>query len=766
MRARERVEKHRRSPRFAPPETQVVNRASDGASLVHEAKSSPWRERGWLATALALQTATFLAYRPAWYGGLLWDDDGHITPPELRGMDGLWRIWFDVGATQQYYPLLHSFFWLFHRAWGDSTLGYHLASIFLHALSAWMVALILRRLQIPGSVLAAVVFALHPVHVESVAWLSELKNTLSGAFYLSAALCYIGFDSSRRPGTYAAALVLFVCALLSKTVTATLPVALLIVFWWQRGHVRWRRDILPLAPFFALAAVAGLMTVWVEQTLIGADKIGIALSIWDRIALAGRAVWFYAGKLVWPADLMFIYPKWNIDAGTLVQWLYPLALAALLVALWTLRRRWRAPLAATMYFVVTLAPALGFVDVFPFRYSYVADHFQYLASLGPIALIAGTVVTIVSTWWPHTTRIELIASASLALPLAAMTWAHSHDYRDAGQLYRATIAANPSAWLAHNNLGVLLQHEGRLDEARAAYDAALKIEPEAYEAHQNLAILLLQLARHEDVIRHADAALAIRPDNPAAYNARGSAQLRLGRADAAIASYREALRLRPEYPEAAANLGAALDASGSPDAAVSEYARVVALDPSATDARYRLADALRRAGRLPEAIREYREVLERDPSLVAARNDLGVALEAAGLFGEALAMFQQVRDQSPPSARIETVIGRLLMLTGQVQRAEQHFVTALKLEADYGAAHRNYADLLTRTGRAAAALEHYRTALRAQPDSPETRTNYGVALAQLGQYDAAAAQFREALRLRPDFALAQENLNALTRSSR
>ena len=192
---------------------------------------------------------TLVAYYPAWHGGLLWDDDAHITRVDLRSFEGLWRIWFDVGATQQYYPVTHSAFWVLYRLFGDATLGYHLVNISLHATSAFLFAVILRRLAVPGAVLAAFIFALHPVHVESVAWITELKNTLSGVFYLGAALAYLRFDADRRRQSYALALVLFALALLSKTVTATLPAALLVVFWWQRGALRWRQDVLPLAPF-------------------------------------------------------------------------------------------------------------------------------------------------------------------------------------------------------------------------------------------------------------------------------------------------------------------------------------------------------------------------------------------------------------------------------------------------------------------------------------------------------------------------------------
>ncbi len=343
------------------------------------------RVRFWW-TAVLIVGLTLVAYWPALQGKPLWDDDAHLTKPELQSISGLGRIWTDPHATQQYYPLLHSAFWFEHAAFGDATLGYHLANVLLHATDAILLVLILTRLGIPGAPLAGLLFAVHPVCVESVAWISEQKNTLSLAFYLLSALAYLKFDAlrGRRQASryYALALVLFVFALLAKTVTATLPAALLVVFWWQRGRLGWKRDVLPLVPWFALAAVCGAVTAVVERKLIGAEGAQFDLTLVERCLLAGRVVWFYLGKLVWPADLAFIYRRWNVgaDAGA---WTLALAAAALLTAaLWLVRGRSRGPLAAWLFFVGSLFPALGFFNVYPFVFSFVADHFQYLACIG------------------------------------------------------------------------------------------------------------------------------------------------------------------------------------------------------------------------------------------------------------------------------------------------------------------------------------------------------------------------------------------------
>ena len=248
--------------------------------------------------------ATFLAYLPAVHGGFLWDDEGHVTKPELQSFHGLVRIWGEVGATQQYYPLLHSAFWVEHRLWGDSLVGYHLMNLLLHAGAACLVVAIMRRLALPGAGLAGLLFALHPVCVESVAWISEQKNTLSAVFYLGAMLAYLHFDRDRRRSHYYLALGLFLLALLSKTVTATLPAALLVIFWWQRARLDWRRDVLPLAPWLLLGACGGLFSAWMERTIIGAGGAEFALTPVQRGLVAGRAICFYLGKLAWPASTL------------------------------------------------------------------------------------------------------------------------------------------------------------------------------------------------------------------------------------------------------------------------------------------------------------------------------------------------------------------------------------------------------------------------------------------------------------------------------
>jgi len=499
---------------------------------------------------LLLIGLAFLVYAPALNGRFLWDDDAHVTRPELRSVEGLRRIWFEPGATQQYYPLLHSAFWIEHRLWGDQVLGYHAVNVFLHATSATLLLLILWKLGIEPGWLAAALFVVHPVSVESVAWISELKNTLSLTFLLASLCLYLDFDRDRRTSRYLAAFALFVLGLLTKTVVATLPGVILVVLWWQRGRLSWRRDIAPLAPWFALAAAAGFVTAAIERSMLGADGAAFNWSMGERLVLAGRAAWFYLGQLLWPSRLLFVYPRWELTAAW--PWpLAPLGAAAVLLACFVLRLRWRAPLAVALIYLGTLFPALGFVNVYPFVFSFVADHFAYVPSIVVIVAVASAV------WrWPLARSRWLqrsIAAGAIAL-LAVLAWRQCTVYADAETLYRTTLEANPSCYLCLNNLGTLAVERGDTNAAIEQFDAALRVQPQAAETHNNLANLLMQRGDTTQAIEHYRRSLASAPRNVIARTNLGLALTRVGRLQEARSEFEEALRIMPGYGPAAQNL--------------------------------------------------------------------------------------------------------------------------------------------------------------------------------------------------------------------
>ena len=606
----------------------------------------------WTLLLAALLVFTALIYQPAWHGTLVWDDPAHVTRPELRSPGGLSRIWLEPGATQQYYPLTHSAFWVQAWLWGDATTGYHVVNIALHATAAWLLALLLMRLGVPGAVLAAVLFAAHPVHVESVAWISELKNTLSAVFFLGAALVYLRWDGDRQMRLYVAAALLFVCALLAKTVTATLPAALLVVFWWRRGTLSWPRDVRPLLPFFAVGVAAAAMTAWMERVHIGAKGVEFALSPMDRVLVAGRAFWFYLSKLLWPSDLMFVYPRWEIDARAAWQWAFPIAAMLVVAGAWFVRRRSRAPLAVLLLFAGLLFPALGFVNVFPFRYSFVADHFQYHASMSVIAAAAAGIVLLLRRWTGS--RGAVAAPMLLVALLALLAWRQAHDYVSAEALYRATLARNPDAWLAHNNLARILIDSGRVAQARSHLEAAVRLNPRIPEHHANLGRLELQDGRIDAALASFDRALALAANLPNVHSDRGVALLRRGDIIGALHAFDRALALAPDHPEALRNSadayterGIARMRRGERAAAIGDFEQAVRRRPDDSGAAAMLAQAhhehaiaLHQSGRRAEALEQFSAAARLAPDDPALRNDAGVALLEAGRIAEAVAEFE------------------------------------------------------------------------------------------------------------------------------
>ena len=517
----------------------------------------------WLG--LLLLTLIVLAYSPALTGGYLWDDDAHVTRTALRSWDGLRAIWFNLHATQQYYPLLHSAFWIEARLWGDEVLGYHLVNILQHFLAASLLVVLCRKLEIKGAWIAGFLFALHPVQVESVAWISEQKNTLSLVFYLLAAITYVRFDQRRTARTYAAALFFFACALLTKTVTATLPATLLVLFWWKRGRIDWRRDVGPLLPWFAMAAAGGLFTAWVEHFVIGAEGAEFNLGAMERVLLAGRVVCFYFWKLIWPVDLIFNYPHWGVSAGAAWQYLFTGGLVVLTALLWRLRAWSRAPLASLFIFSGSLFPVLGFFNVYPFRYSYVADHFQYLASIAIVvpvaAMLSGLSHRAPTAVGRRAVRLGVVAIVAL---LAVLTWQQSRMYRDAETLYRVTIDRNPDSWMAHNNLGrILSRGTRRMPEAIPHFEAVLRLKPDHARAHYSLAVDEYLTGRTLDAVPHFEQVIKLEPGNllltANSHLLLGKILMNMpGRLPDALRHLQEAVRLRPADAEARDALSAAL----------------------------------------------------------------------------------------------------------------------------------------------------------------------------------------------------------------
>jgi Tfp pilus assembly protein PilF len=546
-----------------------MRRAASRAILTHmnrgAAEDFPFGSPSRRVGGAALLVITLFAYLPVLQAGFVWDDDAYVTENvTLRSFEGLRSIWLEPEVLPQYYPVVHSSFWAEYAMWGLDPAGYHLVNALLHALASILAWRVLARLSIPGAWLAAAIFALHPVHVESVAWVTERKNLLSGCFYLAAALAYFRFEvprvqvagASRSLAGYGAAIFFYLAALLSKSVTATLPAALLLLLWWRRGKLG-LRSVLPLLPLFALGAALGLHTAWLEQTHVGARGAEWSLSLVERFLVASRAVCFYLGKLAWPFELSFIYPRWQIDGAQASQYVYPLLCLAMLGLCWLGRRRFGwGPGVALLFFVGSLFPALGFLDVYPHRFSYVADHFQYLASLAPIALAAAGLHTLARRLPLGVAR----AAAGLLLALlAGLTWQQSLAYRDAETLWRDTLVQNPDSYLAHSHLGSTLMRRGESRQALAHYREALRVKPDDPVSLNNVAWFLATTADDglrdgsEAVVLAERAARLVSYGSPLLLDTLAACYAELGRFDQAVATAQQAheLALALEDPKLA-----------------------------------------------------------------------------------------------------------------------------------------------------------------------------------------------------------------------
>jgi tetratricopeptide (TPR) repeat protein len=636
--------------------------------------------------ALALPALVLAAYWPALHGGFIWDDDAHVTRPDLRSVLGLWRIWSEPGATQQYYPVLHSVFWVEHRIWGDAALGYHLANVLLHLAACFLLFALLRRLSVPGALLAAAVFALHPVCVETVAWVSEQKNTLSSVFYLLAALAYLRFDSERRARWYVAGLALFALALLSKSVTATLPAAILVVLWWKRGRLSLRADVLPLFPWFGLGIAVGGFTAWVERSFVGASGAAFSLGPVERLLIAGRASWFYLGKLLWPGHLVFIYPRWVVSPREAWQYLFPAAALCVLGTLFLLRGRSRAGLAAALLYVGTLFPALGFVNVYPFVFSFVADHFQYLAAAFAVAALCGAATVLAHRLPARMLAPARLSGAALVGLLAFLTWKQCGNYRDVEAFYRSILAGNPDSWMAHDNLGVVLVQKGKPEEAVPHYREAIRLNPSYPEAFNNYGNVLAKAGRWSEAEEAYAGALKARPSFAAAEYNWGYALNQAGQYARAEGHLRNALRLKAGIAEVHYELGNALANSGRIAEAMDEYRQALALRPAFAEAHANLGLALAEQGIFTEAILQISEAVRLRPEYAEAHAYYGFALAGAGQLEEALAQYREALSRGPNSANIHYQMGLALRRLGHRSEADEQFMEARRLEAIPGRA--------------------------------------------------------------------------------
>jgi tetratricopeptide (TPR) repeat protein len=603
--------------------------------------------------------------------------------------------------------------------------------------------------------------------VESVAWITERKNVLALVFYLASALAWLRtqvFEPGEAPnrqqptantglrGWYWLSLGFFVCAVLSKTVASSLPAAMLLICWWKKGRIEWR-DARPLLPFFAIGLALSFNTALMERTRVGAVGADWSLSPSDRMLIAGRAVWFYVQKLAWPVNLTFIYARWEINSTNVVQWLFPLAVVAVLVVLWLGRHRiGRGPLVAALFFGGTLVPALGFVNVYPMRFSFVADHFQYFAMIGPIALAAAALAQ-----KPAIERVAL----GVPLLLGILTWRQTKAYRDLETLWADTIARNPSAWIAHNNLGNVFRERGNMDAAIERYKDASRLKPDYYEAQGNLGSALLQRGAVEEARASIDAALRAAPRYTPALVTRAAILSRDGRPNEAIAVLQDVLRQEPGNTEALNTLGSVFAAANDLSNAERAFEAALQLRPDMIQARVNLARVLARTGRIDDASSQVDRALLESPGDGDALNLKGMILAAQRGPDAAIGYFRDLTQRRPGDASSHFSLGTLLSQTGRTTEAIPEFLAAIQLNSSHAEAHNNLGIAYLITEQYPKAAEQFEKALQLRAHNPEAHNNLAFALIRLGRQEEAVQHLRAALALRPDYPEARAQLRAL-----
>ena len=737
------------------------------------ALAAVWRTMARPASgALVIAAAKFAAYLPSINGGFLLDDGLLLTENRLiAASDGPYRLWCTT-QSHEFYPLSYTSNWLEWRLWKMHTAGYHVTNLILHAAESLLLWIVLRRLSIPGAFLAALIFALHPVNVESVAWIAQRRNIMALLFFLLSILWYLKFahlpglsfsarrlpipQQIRHPSSfilhhsslrycYCLSLAAFLLAMLGKGSAVVLPLALLgIVYWFQTtdgeglsrflcqqkwdcpfsahatsdnqyekvGSRSFRRALLPLAPFFAIALALTLANVWFQTH--GGDVVYRRADFAERLAGAGGVVWFYLCKALLPIDLCFIYPTWHIQTHNLLGWAPLLAALAVTAVLWLYRKCWARPLFfAWAFFCATLVPVMGFTDVGFMKFSLVADHYLHIAIIALIVPIAAGC----ELWRQSGPRRSRRAALSVAIVAVAvlflLTWRQNTLFSGEIPLYQDTLSKNPRSWRIQNNLGIAMLRAGRVSEAVENFKSVLEINPDFVDARINLGNTLFQAGQAEAAIEQIRQALASKPDSAAAHFNLGKIFARLGRTQDAVDEFEQAARLKPDFPDAHLYLGDIFFADGRTDQAIERYRQAVRLKPELWAARSGLATALAKIGDLQQAVEQLHEALRINPDLPEAWFELANVCRASGQAAQAVDFYRQ----------------------------------ALALRPDYLEAHNNLGIVLFQANQAAEAVEQFSEVLRLKPDDINAHNNLAAAYASLGQSTEAVAAAQKALEL-------------------
>ena len=652
--------------------------------------------RPWLwGAAIILITAA--VYVPAMRSGFVWDDDMHLIDNIVLKENGLYNAWFSDKAFV-YYPIVWTTYWIEHHLWGLDPTGYHVVNVLLHAISAVLTWRVLLRLGIPGAWLAALVFALHPVNVESVAWITQYKNTLCMVFYLAAVLTYLRYEDEDRWSSYLLAVCFFALSMLSKGASVPLPAVLLLAAWWRRGWIE-AADVVRTIPFWVVAAVMSVVEVTFQSENVIVVDVVRDDSLLAHVAGAGWVTWSYLSKAVWPAHLSFVYRRWQIDEFSMWSYVPNLMLVLLLALFWWRRKSWGRPLfAALAYFVLTITPAMGFVYFYYLKYSYVADHYQYFSIIGVIALFVALGTRLAITYRRTMAPWLRVAAVLLVITLSVTSWRQASAYEDANTLWRDTLGKSPDAWMGHYNLAKSLTVLGN-DLRKEGHEMAAR-------------------RQHAQAVIHYRQAVRANPRFDKAYNNLGEALLAQDKQAEAIKCYQTAIELKPDFAVAHYNLANVLQEQRKFEQAIYHYRQAIESHSEYAQAHNNLGNALRSVGKLDDAAYHYRKALQIDPDHVLAHYNLAIVLIGQGDHEEGLSHLRRAGELNPDLARRHIQLAQVLGRQGRLDKSIEHWRYAAWLVPGDAKVHYQLAQALSATGQSAEAARHLQQAVKLAPNEP------------------------------------------------
>ncbi|MFH1771752.1 MAG: tetratricopeptide repeat protein [Candidatus Omnitrophota bacterium] len=740
---------------------------------------------------LLLVALCAVVYAPSLKNGFIWDDDQYVYKNKAVQMDkqGLKFIWFSY-AMPQYYPIVFSSFWIEHKLWGLNPFGYHLVNLLLHIINTLLLFCLVKKLSPRLALLTALLFAVHPIQVETVAWVTERKNLLALLFFLLSTLSYLSFYSNRKKRLYLLTMLFFVFALLSKSISVCFAAVPIIYIWWKKGKIS-LRNTLHSIPLLSIGLTAAVNTIYLELHRVGAQGYEWNLSFLDRFVLSGRILIFYIYKLLNPfSTFVFIYPRWPVDSGIWWQWIFPLISLTILFSFFYFRRRaGRGAFSLFSFYIISIFPALGYLNVYPMRFSFVADHFSYLSTPCLFLLLCATADTLfkklkekLPLLGSKTAATSIKAAFSILIVLLCIKNLNLIPaYKSPASLWNDVIKKNPDAWIAYNNLGVIYKEQEMHKESIPLYKKAIKLKDDYTEAYNNLgvaytalkdytkAIPLYQktieldpkfpytynnlaeiyksLGRIQEAIPLYKKAIELRPDYAEAFNNMGESYYKLKRYKEAIPLYEKAININPEFAFAYNNLAVAFKATGKINEAILSFNKAIAINPGYPEAYYNLANTYLLINQPEKAVPLYNKAIEINPGLTEAYYNLGNVFSILENNEKAILMYNKTIELNPDQPEAYYNVANAYSALGKYKESIPLFKKAIELKSGYLEAYNNLAIAYNATGDSKESINIYKQIIKVKPDNAVAHMNLALIYINLKQYEQASPYYAKAIEL-------------------